>query len=375
MSCSPSSRTIVCKEIFDENSIPSEEEVKDYALKIGINPETEPHLLHFARDGLMQALPAGWKPCYDEELQSWYYFNFRSGESRWEHPLDDVYRNLVRKVRSESISSAGEEDSKTSAKEDLKSYEEAAPSASDTMHSVPRSLEPLKGGGNGGFKKGHIQLAPLKKSPVLSPLATPSSASPKKLQPSPLSSPAGSKSPTGMIDPVIGLKSKEVTTEPVSRGITTRIELSGGNPRDTVMHKEIPSPTARIDIDRMDVSSLVKRNEENALSRKERLLSAQEKHPRGMTGRGELTLTGGGSVFLKSRQQKQDSPTATSSPSPGMCASPSSDVLSAMVELVPSKDQDESLPKSILRGDQQRSTTPAKPLWDVDPKEMSSMCC
>jgi centrosomal protein CEP164 len=44
---------------------------------------------------------------YDEKLESWYYFNFRSGESRWEHPLDDVYRNLVRKVRSESISSAG----------------------------------------------------------------------------------------------------------------------------------------------------------------------------------------------------------------------------------------------------------------------------
>ena len=44
---------------------------------------------------------------YDEELGSWYYFNFKSGESRWEHPLDDIYRNLVRKVRSETISSAG----------------------------------------------------------------------------------------------------------------------------------------------------------------------------------------------------------------------------------------------------------------------------
>ncbi|XP_069688817.1 centrosomal protein of 164 kDa isoform X2 [Periplaneta americana] len=372
MSCSPSSRTIVCKEIFDENSVPSEEEIRDYAVKIGINPESEPHLLHFARDGLMQALPPGWKPCFDEELQCWYYFNFRSGESRWEHPLDDLYRNLVRKVRSESISSAGEEDSKTSAKEDLKSYEEAAPSASDTMHSVPRSLEPLKGGGGGVFKKGHIQLAPLKKSPVLSPLATPSSASPKKPQSSPLSSPAGSKSPTGMMDPSKGLKPKESVSEAAGRGITTRIELGGGSTRDTAVHKEIPSPTARIDIDRMDVGSLVKRNEESALSRKERLLSAQEKHPRGMTGRGELTLTGGGSMFLKSRQQKQDSPTTASSPSPGVCASPSSDVLSAMVELVPSKDQDENLPKSILRGDQQRSTSAGKPLWDVDPKEMSS---
>ena len=37
-------------------------EVRDYAVKIGINPHIEPHLLHFARDCLMQALPAGWKP-------------------------------------------------------------------------------------------------------------------------------------------------------------------------------------------------------------------------------------------------------------------------------------------------------------------------
>ena len=36
----------------------------------------------------------------------------------------------------------------------------------------------------------------------------------------------------------------------------------------------------------------MKRSEKSAISRKERFLSAQEKHPRSMTGRGELTLTG-----------------------------------------------------------------------------------
>jgi hypothetical protein len=44
---------------------------------------------------------------YDKELGAWYYFNFQKRESRWEHPLNDVHRNLVKKVRSESISSAG----------------------------------------------------------------------------------------------------------------------------------------------------------------------------------------------------------------------------------------------------------------------------
>jgi hypothetical protein len=73
-------------------------------------------------------------------------------------------------------------------------------------------------------------------------------------------------------------------------------------------------------------------------------------------------------VFLKSRQQKQDSPTvASSSPTTEVGISPASDV-----KLVPCRDQAENLPKSILRGDQQRPTTPGKPLWDVDPREMSS---
>jgi hypothetical protein len=51
--------------------------------------------------------------------------------------------------------SSGEEDSKTSAKEDLKSYEEAAPTIPNTQL-VPRSLDPIKN--SGMLKKGRIQL-------------------------------------------------------------------------------------------------------------------------------------------------------------------------------------------------------------------------
>lgn len=94
------------------------------------------------------------------------------------------------------------------------------------------------------------------------------------------------------------IKSRDVSSAPVEvagrsepGGSSTRIDLCGGH-IDAVVKKDIPSPTARIDIDRMDMGSLVKRSEESAVSRKERLLSAQEKHPRSMTGRGELTLTG-----------------------------------------------------------------------------------
>jgi hypothetical protein len=80
-------------------------------------------------------------------------------------------------------------------------------------------------------------------------------------------------------------------------------------------------------------------------------------------------------MFLKSRQQKQESPTAAlSSPTSGVGISPTSDVFGGVVKLVPSRDQDENLPKSILRGDLQRSTPFGKPLWEIDPREMSSMC-
>ncbi|XP_046382461.1 centrosomal protein of 164 kDa-like isoform X2 [Ischnura elegans] len=141
MTCSPSSRILVCHEVFDESSLPSEEEIKDYAIKIGIDPETEPHLLPIACKGLMEALPPGWKPCYDEESHGYYYYNTRTGLCQWEHPLDEHFRDAVKKSRSESISSAADEDSKTSAKEDLKSFEEAV-----TSEILPKSMDSIKPG-------------------------------------------------------------------------------------------------------------------------------------------------------------------------------------------------------------------------------------
>lgn len=88
--------SIICEEVFDEISHPSEEglyllafvfkiyyiqnesrkviiktfiykiiclsEIRDYASKIGIDPDSEPQLLPLAAEGLMKALPTGWKP-------------------------------------------------------------------------------------------------------------------------------------------------------------------------------------------------------------------------------------------------------------------------------------------------------------------------
>ena len=37
-------------------------ELREYATKLGIDVETEKHLLYIAREGLLAELPPGWKP-------------------------------------------------------------------------------------------------------------------------------------------------------------------------------------------------------------------------------------------------------------------------------------------------------------------------
>nr|CAD7198739.1 unnamed protein product [Timema douglasi] len=152
---------------------------------------------------------------------------------------------------------------------------------------------------------------------------------------------------------------KEFGKNPPS-GFGPRVDLGGGglSRSEPVVKKEIPSPTARIDIDKMDMTSLVR--QDSSSSRREKLLSSQEKHPRGMTGKGELTLTGGGSMFLKSKQKSELPSPNQSSTSPTVDREPSIEVVSSQSDL---------MPKSILRD--QRNTAPRQ-LWDVDPREMTS---
>jgi centrosomal protein CEP164 len=48
-----------------------------------------------AREGVMAPLPKGWKACQDQIGDQLYYFNFDTGESIWDHPCDEKYKNLV----------------------------------------------------------------------------------------------------------------------------------------------------------------------------------------------------------------------------------------------------------------------------------------
>jgi centrosomal protein CEP164 len=82
----------------DEERSPTEDEVIEYAQFLDIDPETEPHLLWIAREGVVAPVPPPWKAC-TESGDDVFYFNFDTGESVWDHPSDEKYKTLVEEER------------------------------------------------------------------------------------------------------------------------------------------------------------------------------------------------------------------------------------------------------------------------------------
>ncbi|CAF2999068.1 unnamed protein product [Rotaria socialis] len=88
----------ILQEQFDENYEPTDDEIREYAIYIGINPDKERHLLWLAKEGIMKPLPPGWKPCQEEKGEL-YYFNFDTGKASWDHPCDEIYKTRVTEER------------------------------------------------------------------------------------------------------------------------------------------------------------------------------------------------------------------------------------------------------------------------------------
>ncbi|KAF5394975.1 hypothetical protein PHET_09080 [Paragonimus heterotremus] len=90
------SHAIILSENCDQS--PNDEEIKLYADSIGIDLHKEPELIWLAKEGISAPVPKGWQVLQDENNQIFYY-NSASGQSLWEHPLDEFYRNQVRQNR------------------------------------------------------------------------------------------------------------------------------------------------------------------------------------------------------------------------------------------------------------------------------------
>ncbi|KFW85142.1 Centrosomal protein of 164 kDa, partial [Manacus vitellinus] len=89
---------LILEEDYNDSYVPDEQEIRNFAPIIGIDPEKESELLWLARECLVAPLPPDWKPCQDTTGDV-YYFNFATGQSMWEHPCDEQYRELVVRER------------------------------------------------------------------------------------------------------------------------------------------------------------------------------------------------------------------------------------------------------------------------------------
>ena len=87
----------VLEEEYDPDYVPTQEEIDEYAEFIGMDLQNErdKELMWIAEEGLKAPLPSEWKPCKTDD-DDIYYFNFDSGESRWEHPCDEYYKKLYK---------------------------------------------------------------------------------------------------------------------------------------------------------------------------------------------------------------------------------------------------------------------------------------
>lgn len=136
--------TVILDEDIDRGYEPSDAEVRDYSLWLGMALPDDEHLLWISRQALKAPLPEAWKQCMTNDGDV-YYFNFATGESvrfsiraqahlpmsslvlffprrisilivtplmfnyvssscvdawqSWEHPCDSYYRDLFREEK------------------------------------------------------------------------------------------------------------------------------------------------------------------------------------------------------------------------------------------------------------------------------------
>ncbi|XP_063491595.1 centrosomal protein of 164 kDa isoform X11 [Symphalangus syndactylus] len=134
----------------DSPASASQVELLEFAREIGIDPIKEPELMWLAREGIMAPLPGEWRPCQDITGDI-YYFNFTNGQSTWDHPCDEHYRNLVIQERAKlSTSGAIKKKKKKKEKKDKKDRETpksslALGSSLAPVHVPLGGLAPLRG--------------------------------------------------------------------------------------------------------------------------------------------------------------------------------------------------------------------------------------
>lgn len=90
----PAAEPIMLIEEIDENHVPTQEEVLEAADWLGIDAENDADLLWIAKDFIKAPMPSPWVPYEGSTPDEIFYFNHVTAESTWDHPCDDMYRQL-----------------------------------------------------------------------------------------------------------------------------------------------------------------------------------------------------------------------------------------------------------------------------------------
>lgn len=89
---------IVLEESLDPSYEPTEDEIDEYAEWLGMDPDTDGPLMWIAREGLLATLQDPWRVCETADREI-FYFNFDTGHSTWDHPIDQMQRAKYRKLK------------------------------------------------------------------------------------------------------------------------------------------------------------------------------------------------------------------------------------------------------------------------------------
>ena len=87
---------------------PSDQEIEEYAEWLGADLQKDRDLFWIAKEALMAPIPDGWK-LYQRKDGSGepFYFNQKTGESLWDHPLDKHYKELFLAEKKKKMTGGG----------------------------------------------------------------------------------------------------------------------------------------------------------------------------------------------------------------------------------------------------------------------------
>eukprot|EP00924_Labyrinthula_sp_SR-Ha-C_P004470 snap_masked-scaffold_1-processed-gene-1.16-mRNA-1 protein AED:0.85 eAED:0.85 QI:0/-1/0/1/-1/1/1/0/888 len=86
----------------DEKIANLEKAVVEHAKYLGLDPVLDQGLLWIAKEALMAPIPEGWNQGLTDDGVP-YYYNEEIQESKWEHPLDEKYKERVRQEKAKVL--------------------------------------------------------------------------------------------------------------------------------------------------------------------------------------------------------------------------------------------------------------------------------